>query len=83
MSTMGELFRKVQENGFVTKEEFSKMSDEMFQRLDTNGDGIGDFGGLLQKLDYLQDLGVTCLWLVTAAVLAAGVEVTAASFTVV
>src|ERR1700722_11563263 len=30
---------------------------------DSNGDGIGDFGGLLQKLDYLQDLGVTCLWL--------------------
>ena len=29
---------------------------------DSNGDGIGDFGGLLQKLDYLQDLGVTCLW---------------------
>jgi len=30
---------------------------------DSNQDGIGDFGGLLQKLDYLQDLGVTCLWL--------------------
>src|SRR3982074_2135702 len=30
---------------------------------DSNADGIGDFGGLLQKLDYLQDLGVTCLWL--------------------
>ncbi len=30
---------------------------------DTNNDGIGDFPGLLQKLDYLQDLGVTCLWL--------------------
>jgi maltose alpha-D-glucosyltransferase/alpha-amylase len=30
---------------------------------DGNGDGIGDFAGLLQKLDYLQDLGVTCLWL--------------------
>ena len=31
--------------------------------MDSNGDGIGDFPGLLSKLDYLQDLGVTCLWL--------------------
>ncbi len=30
---------------------------------DSNNDGIGDFQGLMQKLDYLQDLGVTCLWL--------------------
>jgi maltose alpha-D-glucosyltransferase/alpha-amylase len=30
---------------------------------DANNDGIGDFRGLIQKLDYLQDLGVTCLWL--------------------
>ncbi len=30
---------------------------------DANGDGIGDFAGLVQKLDYLQDLGVTALWL--------------------
>jgi maltose alpha-D-glucosyltransferase/alpha-amylase len=30
---------------------------------DSNGDGVGDFRGLLQKLDYLQDLGVTALWL--------------------
>ena len=30
---------------------------------DSNGDGIGDFPGLLEKIDYLQDLGVTCLWL--------------------
>ncbi len=30
---------------------------------DSTGDGIGDFGGLNQKLDYLQDLGVNCLWL--------------------
>ncbi|MEO8737818.1 MAG: maltose alpha-D-glucosyltransferase [Edaphobacter sp.] len=30
---------------------------------DSNGDGIGDFGGLLSRLDYLQDLGVTCIWL--------------------
>jgi maltose alpha-D-glucosyltransferase/alpha-amylase len=30
---------------------------------DGDGDGIGDFRGLLEKLDYLQDLGVTALWL--------------------
>ena len=30
---------------------------------DSNGDGIGDFPGLMRKLDYLQDLGVTALWL--------------------
>src|SRR3989454_11782825 len=30
---------------------------------DRNGDGIGDFRGLVEKLDYLQDLGVTALWL--------------------
>ena len=30
---------------------------------DSNGDGIGDFRGLIEKLDYLKDLGVTCLWI--------------------
>ncbi len=30
---------------------------------DSDGDGIGDFRGLAEKLDYLQDLGVTALWL--------------------
>ncbi len=30
---------------------------------DTDGDGIGDFGGLTDKLEYLQRLGVTALWL--------------------
>jgi maltose alpha-D-glucosyltransferase/alpha-amylase len=30
---------------------------------DANNDGIGDFAGLTSKLDYLQDLGVTTLWL--------------------
>lgn len=30
---------------------------------DGNGDGMGDFEGLLQKLDYLQDLGITAIWL--------------------
>ena len=30
---------------------------------DSDADGIGDFQGLTAKLDYLQDLGVTALWL--------------------
>jgi maltose alpha-D-glucosyltransferase/alpha-amylase len=30
---------------------------------DSNGDGIGDFQGLIQKLDYLEDLGINVLWL--------------------
>ena len=30
---------------------------------DSNDDGFGDFPGLLQKLDYLEDLGVNCIWL--------------------
>jgi maltose alpha-D-glucosyltransferase/alpha-amylase len=30
---------------------------------DGNADGIGDFRGLLTKLDYLQDLGIDCIWL--------------------
>ena len=30
---------------------------------DSNGDGNGDLRGLIEKLDYLRDLGVDCLWL--------------------
>jgi maltose alpha-D-glucosyltransferase/alpha-amylase len=30
---------------------------------DSNGDGIGDFRGLVQKLDYLEELGVNTIWL--------------------
>jgi maltose alpha-D-glucosyltransferase/alpha-amylase len=31
--------------------------------MDANGDGVGDFQGLVRRLDYLQGMGVTALWL--------------------
>jgi len=34
---------------------------EKFQ--DTTGDGVGDFEGLMRRLDYLAGIGVTCVWL--------------------
>ncbi|PYK12130.1 MAG: maltose alpha-D-glucosyltransferase [Verrucomicrobia bacterium] len=30
---------------------------------DSDGDGMGDFRGLIEKLDYLQELGITAVWL--------------------
>lgn len=38
---------------------------EIFVRsfYDSNGDGIGDLNGVTQRLDYLQSLGVTAIWL--------------------
>jgi maltose alpha-D-glucosyltransferase/alpha-amylase len=40
---------------------FYELHVKAFQ--DGNGDGIGDFRGLTERLGYLQDLGVDCLWL--------------------
>ena len=34
---------------------------------DSNGDGIGDLNGLIQKLDYVAGLGVNCIWLMPVA----------------
>src|SRR3989442_1367188 len=31
--------------------------------MDANGDGIGDFPGLMRRLDYLHGLGITAIWL--------------------
>jgi maltose alpha-D-glucosyltransferase/alpha-amylase len=31
--------------------------------MDANGDGVGDFSGLMRRLDYLSGLGVTAIWL--------------------
>ena len=30
---------------------------------DANGDGIGDLRGIIEKLDYIRDLGVNVIWL--------------------
>ena len=31
--------------------------------MDSNGDGFGDLQGIIQKLDYLKDLGIDVIWL--------------------
>ena len=31
--------------------------------LDSNGDGLGDLPGILSKMDYIQSLGITAVWL--------------------
>ena len=31
--------------------------------MDSNGDGVGDFRGLIERMDHLESLGVTCLWM--------------------
>ena len=54
---------------FIPKEDPLWFKDAIVYELhvrafrDSNGDGMGDFSGLTEKLDYLQDLGVTTLWL--------------------
>ena len=42
---------------------------EIFVRsyYDSDGDGVGDLNGLIQKLDYVEGLGARCLWLMPVA----------------
>ena len=35
----------------------------VYSYCDSNGDGIGDLQGIISKLDYIQDLGYTGIWL--------------------
>src|ERR1044071_3481103 len=59
----------------LTKGQFAAMIDDLWYKnaifyclsvgsyMDSNGDGVGDFKGLLRRLDYLHGLGVTAIWL--------------------
>ena len=40
---------------------FYQIYPKSFQ--DTNGDGIGDISGIMQRLDYLEKLGIDGIWL--------------------
>ncbi|HEX2191449.1 MAG TPA: maltose alpha-D-glucosyltransferase [Longimicrobiaceae bacterium] len=40
---------------------FYELHVKAFQ--DSNADGVGDFRGLIERLDYVRDLGVDCIWL--------------------
>jgi maltose alpha-D-glucosyltransferase/alpha-amylase len=51
----------VRENHWYKQAIIYALDVETFQ--DSDGDGVGDFAGLRDRLDYLVDLGVTCLWL--------------------
>lgn len=47
--------------------------------LDADGDGVGDFQGLVNRADYLEELGIDCVWLMPfypSAQLDAGYDVT-------
>ena len=49
--------------------------------LDSDGDGIGDFRGLMSRLDYLQGLGVTAIWLMPFQPSPAGMTATMSRIT--
>lgn len=48
-------------NDWLTSPNFMEIYVRAYQ--DSDGDGIGDFNGLISRLDYLQDLGINGLWL--------------------
>ena len=56
-----EAFARKTRPGLVQK--CSHLSGTRPHIFDSNGDGVGDFEGLAQKLDYLRDLGVNAIWL--------------------
>ena len=40
---------------------FYEIYPQSFQ--DSNGDGIGDFQGIIRRLDYIRDLGCNAIWM--------------------
>jgi maltose alpha-D-glucosyltransferase / alpha-amylase len=50
-----------QDNLWYKDAVFYELHVKAFQ--DSNADGVGDFGGLMERLDYVQELGVDCIWL--------------------
>jgi oligo-1,6-glucosidase len=53
--------KKEDARGWWKEEVFYQIYPRSFK--DSNGDGIGDLVGIIDKLDYLKDLGVGCIWL--------------------
>ena len=47
--------------GWWEKAVFYELYPKSFQ--DTNGDGVGDIRGIINRLDYLQELGIDAIWL--------------------
>ncbi|NMG37830.1 maltose alpha-D-glucosyltransferase [Chelativorans sp. ZYF759] len=56
-------------DGMIDRSQLEWYKDAIIYQLhvkafqDANNDGIGDFAGLMKRLDYIQELGVTAIWL--------------------
>lgn len=55
MGGIGEVFQKIRDNGSITKEEFGKINDEQFKKLDANNDGKIDQAELEQYMSKLRE----------------------------
>ena len=59
--------RKRQNGGGILKRKWWKeaVAYQIYPRsfMDSNGDGIGDIGGIISKLDYLENLGIDVIWI--------------------
>jgi pullulanase/glycogen debranching enzyme len=61
--------RRLGVDGIIDRSQIDWYKDAIIYQMhvkaffDSNNDGIGDFRGLIHKLDYIQDLGVTAIWI--------------------